>query len=179
MSEHNFVIWMPLLSTLAGAVAAIVGGVATSWYNDRRRDCRETKQVAAALAGELRGFKTLFDVYQVESELVRLQAQTDARFVEILETIPLRGSYFQVFDANAPKIGLLPPGLADSVSVVYVLLRALLVEFPRLEELHKQKMVPEYLAKFYKHLISLTQEARQRTEDLIPELRKYAGLFSG
>jgi hypothetical protein len=165
------------LSTLVGATAAILGGSVTVWINDWRREARDRKQLAASLAGELRGFKTLFDMYQPGVKLRRLETQTDGRFAETLAgVIPLRGVYFQVFDANASKIGLLSPGLADSVSVVYVLLRALSEEFPRLEELHKQRMGPEHLKSFHEQLISLTQEARERTEDVITKLRIYAGL---
>jgi hypothetical protein len=134
------------------------------------------RQLAAALADELSGFKTLFDVYQVEAELARLQSGVESRTAEIVEIIPLRGVHFQVFDANASKIGLLPPGLADGVAVAYVLLRALLEEFSRLDELHKQGMAPQYPIKFYQQVISQTQDVRQRIEDLIPGLREYAGL---
>jgi hypothetical protein len=176
MSEHDFVIWMPLLSTLVGAVAALIAGTATTWWNDRRRDIRERKQVAAALAGELRGFKTLFDVYQVEAELVRLKSQTVSRTSEMVQSIPLRGNYFQVFETNAQHIGLLPTELADSVAVTYVLLRAILEESKRLEEFNRngETRRAEYYEKFYDHLISLVQQARERTESLIPRLRQYS-----
>ncbi len=170
-------LWLSPLSTLAGATAAILGGSITSWINDWRRDARDRKQLAASLAGELRGFKTLFDMYQPGVKLRRLETQTDGRFVETLAgVIPLRGVYFQVFDANASKIGLLSPDLADSVSVVYVLLRALSEEFPRLEEFHKQRMGPENLENFHEQLISLTKEVGERTERVIGNLRIYAGL---
>jgi hypothetical protein len=124
-------------------------------WNDRRRDLREKKQAAAALAGELRGFKTLFDVYQVEAELVRLKSQTDSRTSEMVQSIPLRGIYFQVFENNAQRIGFLPADLADSVAVTYVLLRAILEEFKRLEEFNRdgQTRRVEYYEKFYDHLI--------------------------
>jgi hypothetical protein len=89
-------LWLSPLSTLAGATAAILGGSITSWINDWRRDARDRKQLAASLAGELRGFKTLFDMYQPGVKLRRLETQTDGRFVETLAgVIPLRGVYFK------------------------------------------------------------------------------------
>lgn len=48
-------------------------------------------------------------------------------------------------------------------------------EFQKLEELHKQGMSPQFLEKFYRHVISQTQEARDGIESIIPDLRRYAG----
>ncbi len=102
---------------------------------DRKHRAR---QIASGLAGEVEGLVHICDVQQYANFLRgfadTLESGTAPGGVIKVPVIRVRLHYFQVYEANAGELGLLPPHLARQVGKFYVQAKSVLEDFASLEE---------------------------------------------
>lgn len=128
---------------VGGGLTAILTGAFVNAALNRRRDNRlrdqEARAVAAALRGELASIRiSIADLLPVWKEgerefreiISRLPDESsDSEHVNAAEYARLPPSHVPIFEANAPKLGLLGSNLAGACSVLYTNYRVRAVEF--------------------------------------------------
>lgn len=158
--------WIPLWSTIAGALLAYIPLGIGGWWRARRA----TQSVQAALVAEisymvgiieLRGY--LKDFIKTHEELVNINRrdqtfhqENGTHFTEHSETIKIviPDDYNKIYKAHLDKIGTLPPKVATEVVTFYGLIDSVV-----------QDMKPEGVlscqgyAEQYQEAIHLMQEA--------------------
>lgn len=138
-----------LIGALVGAVGAILGGIAGSWFLSRseaKRHAKEEKEKTRTLLcgfyHEIDGFRALYDTTLGE----KIASPTLTR---LLESFPASGNYFPVYDGNIGDLGSMPQGLSKGdIMTCYTSSKALLdvlrINNALIEHLHQAEMQYRY-----------------------------------
>ena len=108
--------WPPVIQTLIGAVAAVIGGAFAQWFTWQK----ERRALAAAFAGE------------IQCVVEATNFRSARRFIEQGKVLPTKIS-FPIFETNVAKIGFLPADLAGRVAVFYSDLGGVFLDFETLD----------------------------------------------
>lgn len=117
-------IWIPLISALAGGLIAIAG----SWIVEYWRQCRRAKSLALALRGEI---NAIIEIVRIRGYVEMLEAtiaeatQTPSP-MHVTWYIQTKNRYFIAYEENASDLGMLSPGVAEEIARTYALARSFL-----------------------------------------------------
>lgn len=155
--------WEPFALVMVGGVLTTLGGFAAQWYSGRR----ERKSIARAFAGEIGAIAHIVDrrgyIAAIETRIKRAQETGQAQTFRIF----IRRNYFQVFESNNAKLGLLPSGLAQDVVMFYTLCKSIIEDVDLDGPTHASGADSvERLGR----LLGLFNEAMTLGEQLVPKL---------
>ncbi|VVP32105.1 hypothetical protein PS874_04266 [Pseudomonas fluorescens] len=154
---------------LIAFTAAVLVGFGSHFVAEDYRRFRDSKAIAAALAGELRSI--MLSIPELHTSLTRMKDLLDS-----LQPIPLPEMPDQsspMFEANAEKVGLLGVELAGGVAFLYDQIRAFRSSFQLLSR-HHSKMDPSWSSLLVGRCIQLIDSNKLEANNLIENLQKHS-----
>lgn len=126
--------YLPLLGVIVGGVLAVVGGFASTIFVEWRRNNTESRQLAFAFRGELQALSTIANkrgyVEHIQS-LIKTMQQTKQ---PVFARVHVRRDYFNVFNSNVNKIGMLKNPLPELIARFYVQANSILEDLQSYRE---------------------------------------------
>ena len=166
------------LFVLGGVVVGgSIGFFGQAWLQRTDRKHR-ARQIAGGLAGEVEGLVHIGGVHQYANVLrgfaSTLESGTPPGGVIKVPVISVRLHYFDVYEANAGELGLLPPYLARQVAKFYVHAKSVLEDFAWLgESTSLQIDLADRIAKF-RRVATLIDDTTNLGRDLVLQLDAFA-----
>lgn len=127
-------IWIPLISAIAGGAIAIGGNLAIECWRQHRR----AKSLALALRGEIKAIIEVVSIRRYVELLEEGIALVTATQRHMLWHLPAKNRYFMVYEENASDLGLLSPDVTESIARTYALAKSFLDDVTNPEWLNRQ-----------------------------------------
>ncbi len=159
------------------AVGGLVGFFGQAWLQRTERKHR-ARQIAGGLAGEVEGLVHIGDVHQYANFLREsagaLESGAHPDGVIEVPVIRVRLHYFEVYEANAGELGLLPPRLTRQVGKFYVQAKSVLEDFASLGESTSLEIdLADRIANF-RRLATFIDDTTDLGRDLVLQLDAFA-----
>ncbi|WP_191490014.1 hypothetical protein [Pseudomonas sp. FEN] len=154
---------------LVAFTAAVLVGFGSHLVAEDYRRFRDSKAIAAALAGELRSIMlSLPDLYD---SLTKMKGLLDNQQKISLPEMPDRPS--PIFEANAEKVGLLGVELAGEVSFIYDQIGAFRTSFQLLSK-HHTTMDPPWSSLLVGRCIQLIKDNQPKGDPIVEDLKEHS-----
>lgn len=154
---------------LIAFTAAVLVGFGGHFVAEDYRRFRDSKAIAAALAGELRSI--ILSLPELHTSLIGMKDLFDNLQPVSLPEMPDQSS--PMFEANAEKIGLLGVDLAGGVAFLYDQINAFRTSFQLLSK-HHTKMGPHWSGLLVGRCIQLIESNKPEAKTLIENLQKHS-----
>ncbi|MFL6207949.1 MAG: hypothetical protein ACJ74W_03825 [Pyrinomonadaceae bacterium] len=133
-SHQDAVSYMPLLQTLIGGLLTFLGGLSATYLIQRSQRKADRQNLASAFYGEVSALLAIIEkrgyLESIEHDLEHM-----ARTGQIsLTHFKVSRSYFNVYEQNVGKIGLLPAPLPEKIVSFYTFVFAALEDFQDIGE---------------------------------------------
>lgn len=115
-------IWIPLISAIAGGAIAICGNLVL----DHRRQQQRAKSLALALRGEIKAMIEIVEIRRYVELLDEGITLVNTTQQHLLWHIPAKSRYFMVYEENASDLGMLSPDVTESIARTYALAKSFL-----------------------------------------------------
>jgi hypothetical protein len=158
-----------LNAALVGFLGVLVGGYSSNFLSEDYRRFRDSRSLAAALAGELESHGEAVPILKEGLERMGDKALVGEKLNLPEWQIPRS----PLFDENASKIGLLGPELAREVAYVYENLRAFRQNFHQLTK-HHVDMPKEWTHSTIIGCLAMLTRMEPRGRQLIVNLKNHA-----
>lgn len=157
--------WEPFALVMLGGVLTTLGGFAAQWYSARR----ERKSIARAFAGEIGAIAHIVErrgyIPEIKERIKNAKETGQPQTLRIF----IRRNYFQVFESNNVKLGLLPSNHAQDVVKFYTLCKSITEDVDLEGPTHTSGADSvERLGR----LLGLFNEAMTLGEQLVPKLER-------
>ena len=155
----------PLVQVLAGGFLAIIGGFVSQVWSLRQ----ERRSVAHAFAGEIGALLGIIHERQYETHLRQVIEHVRSENKAYEFRVGAKQHYFQVYESNTCKIGLLEHGLAESVTKFYTFIKALLED---VADTAISRPDPKDSLQHLERLLKLLLKTQEIGKDAVDRLRK-------
>ncbi|HQS65447.1 MAG TPA: hypothetical protein PK060_15450 [Polaromonas sp.] len=125
---------LPLWYALFGGLLSVGGSMTLAWFTKKSERKHEAAQLARAFRGEIMGSISIVEVRRYSEVLRQLAAHCRAHNDAALFSLASREDYRAVYRANAGKLGLLPPKIAESIAVLYTHSASVQEDFKTMDE---------------------------------------------
>ncbi|VVO04083.1 hypothetical protein [Pseudomonas fluorescens] len=157
---------------LIAFTSAVLVGFGAHFAAEDYRRFRDSKAIAAALAGELGSI--LLSLPELPAVLSNMKAELDNRQRIALPEMPDQSS--PIFEANAEKIGLLGADFAGRVAFTYDQIRAFRTSFQLLSK-HHTTMDPSWSSLLVGRCLNLVKSNQSKAEMLVDNLKNYSQIW--
>lgn len=163
--------YIPLLQTLVGGLLTFLGGLLGSVIIQQRQRKAERNSLASAFYGEI---QALLKIIERRQYIQRIQeAIKDIRSNrEISFRIKVTRKYFNVYEKNLDKIGILPNPLPEKIVDIYTVMTAILDDLDLIDDESFNKQETEVAALFLAELNSLLKYAVESGQEICKEIKK-------
>jgi len=168
---HNQVtrVLVNVVPFLIGGVMTFLGGHLAVWLEHRR----SRKSLACAIAGEVASILLIIKKRQYLIRLEQMIALQSASVEPLQYKFSVKYNYFEVFQANAGKIGDLPARFAEPVVSFYTIAKALLEDANAPKGLLQRDLSLAILTEQRDLLRELIGLGEQIVQDLTGQLRPH------
>jgi hypothetical protein len=166
---------LPLIGVVIGAVIGGVGSFCGSYCLENSKFKREKRNVALAFAGEIAALRRIVElrhyVQGIENTLQHIR-QTREPFYLFL---PITREYFNVYNQNVSRIGVLDDPLPRLIAVFYTQGNAILEDFHGMTTGALEGRDIDWLIVFYKQLLELLPDTLDVGDEILAEVRRRYG----
>jgi hypothetical protein len=133
MQEITMKDYIPLLQTLAGGFLTFSGGWLGTVITQRRQRKIESKSLASAFHGEI---KALINIIERRRYIQGIQEAITAckSNQKIVLRVRVTRKYFNVYEKNLDKIGILPNPIPEKIVDFYTVMTAILEDLDSINE---------------------------------------------
>jgi hypothetical protein len=163
-----------VLSTVLGALLALLGGIVGTWYAARRRERDERRSLAGAFAGEIQAVVDILERRQYVEGIEALIAEVESSGRPTAVFGRIRGRYFQVYEANAARIGVLRAPLPEKIARFYTQANAFLEDIRDPSEAERLDLSCQESLDLLTEMRELLQELLQTGKECVELARKHA-----
>jgi hypothetical protein len=150
----------PLWPTLFGGFLATAGGIAATWWAKTLEYYAMQRQIASALAGEIKGIMQVVQKRKFVEQLEYFITQSEESGVLYYKIFPVSDSFIAVYEGNIEKLGMLPHPISADVAFLYASVKSVWEDLKTLqrEPLHEWPLGDGL--KFLKELAALTKQTK-------------------
>ena len=166
-----------LMMNFQGLLGVVIGGaiaLASAWGLDWWRQAREARNLAMAFRGEIVALREIVKRRGYLKSLADAIEEIKRTSQPLILHIPVRRQYFNVFDRNVDKIGMLNAPLPELLATFYIQANAALEDMESIREgIFSGDSEP--LAGVYESLHALLEDTLSLGEKIISEIsRQYS-----
>jgi hypothetical protein len=162
-----------LIGTAIGAASGLLGAIITVGWNFRLQSRKERKSIASAFYGEIGALLEIVErrkyIQGIEASLTSIGAEFRSPY-----SFKITRSYFNVYEKNIDKIGLLPNPLPEKVVLLYTIAFSILEDIDSLNKEDFNQWDDSEAKYFLRELLNLFNEAilvGGQVQDLIRKKR--------
>jgi hypothetical protein len=164
--------YMPLIGVVVGGFLAIIGGFASNLFIEHRKDAAISKQLALAFKGELLALANIADkrgyVKHIKS-MIEVMKETQE---PIYAHIHIRREYFNVFNNNVSKLGILKSPLPEKIAKFYVQANSILEDIQSYRDGVLDKADVNSVIASKTELVALMEETFSLAEEIAGDIDK-------
>lgn len=143
--------YLPILQTLVGGFLTFLGGFLGNFLIQQQQRRSERKNLASAFYGEIKALVRIVErrryVQGIKDRIKVLEKGGETKF-----KVRVEQKYFNVYDKNLDKIGILPEPLPEEIVDLYTVMTSILEDLATLNESSIYEGDPEIIIK---HLVEL------------------------
>ncbi len=153
-----------LIGGLAGWIAGFAGSILTPYITERRQRKFERRGLAAALKGEIDALRLIAEKRKYIEEFERqIQELRKPGAQTFKQNINLSEKYFEVYSANAGKIGLLGEDVSNKVAETYTLTKSFLEDVKTIRDPWFTSATEQ--ADYYEQMLQILKSAKTAGEE--------------
>ncbi|MDQ1610321.1 MAG: hypothetical protein QOG00_252 [Pyrinomonadaceae bacterium] len=134
-----------IYQTLIGGGLALIGSLSGTYFSLRYQRRLERINLKSAFYGEVKALLTIVEMRGYDPNLAALLDRVKSTGDDEVLAFNATRKYFQVYEQNVSKIGLLPAPLPEKLALFYSLGTALLEDMDALQSLKKGEVTHEQL----------------------------------
>jgi hypothetical protein len=146
--------YLPLVQTLIGGVLTFLGGLLGSFLIQKQQRRAEQKSLASAFYGEIKALVGIIEKRQyiqgIKTSIHHLKSGRKSPF-----QVRVTRKYFNVYEKNLDKIGILPNPLPEEIVDLYTVMTAILEDLDTINEPEFYKQGNEIAIQYLTELQSL------------------------
>ncbi len=152
-------IYLPLISTLVGGLLTFLGGLTGSYLVQKFQRDADRKNLASAFYGEISALLEITEKRQyiqgVEANLQEIKTTGRTNLMSFAVTL----KYFNVYDQNVGKLGVLLAPLPEKIVSFYTLTFAAIEDFQEIASGKYQNSNAAAIEKMLEELLDICNEA--------------------
>ena len=164
--------YSPLIGVLVGGVLAIIGGLVSNLFVEWRRNVVESKRLAYAFKGELQALSSIARKRRYTEIINYYIAEMEKTRQPLFVNIQVRREYFNVFNSNVSKLGLLKNPLPELLATFYVQSNSILEDLQSYREGTWANASVESIIGSKKELLSLMEDTYALAEVIVKQIDK-------
>jgi hypothetical protein len=162
--------YIPLLQTIVGGFLTFLGGLLGNVLIQQRQRKAERNSLSSAFYGEIQALVKIIERRQYIQGIQR--AINDARSGrEISLRIRVTRKYFNVYEKNLDKIGILPNPLPEKIVNIYTVMTTILEDLDFINDESFNERGSEFAAQFLVELESLLNDAVKSGHEICKEIK--------
>ena len=126
--------FQPLIQVIVGGLLTFMGGVLGPHIIEKLKHNRDAKNLAFAFRGELIAIRTIVNHRNYLGHLTQIIEHVKATNEPFIFKINVRQNYFNVYEKNVDKLGLLPNPLPELISTFYTQAKSVLEDLQSLRD---------------------------------------------
>jgi transcriptional regulator with PAS, ATPase and Fis domain len=161
--------FIPLFQVLLGGLLTFLGGIAGNILIQRSQRQSEKRNIASAFAGEIGALLSIVekrDYTKGIKDIIESIKQTQEKKKFYFKA---RKNYFNIFEKNAEKIGLLDVPLPEKITTFYIQAFAILEDIENEEVLERELNDIIY---FHEELLNLFEETIKLGKEILSIINK-------
>ncbi len=124
--------FQPLIPVIVGGLLTFMGGVLGPHIIEKLKHNRDAKNLAFAFRGELIAIRTIVNHRNYLGHLTEIIEHVKATNEPFIFKVNVRQNYFNVYEKNVDKLGLLPSPLPELISTFYTQAKSVLEDLESL-----------------------------------------------
>ena len=165
-----FTQFQSLISVIVGGVLTFLGGVYGPSLLEKSKHKRDSKSLALAFRGELIAIRKIVNhrnYLEFLTEIINhIKTTNEPRIIKI----NARQNYFNVYEKNVDKLGMLPNPLPELIATFYTQAKSVLEDLETLNEGAYSSANAELMIHFYEELHSLLYQSMELIDDIVQEI---------
>ncbi len=162
--------WFPLICVVVGSVMGGTGAFLGNYFSKLRELKTERKSLAFAFLGEISAIRTIVEKRQYIEFLHKLIEHIKTTGENRIPIIPVQLNYFNVFNANVGKIGLLEAPLSQMIVTFYSQANSILEDLREMREGRLNNYPIQDTLATLTRLLQLFEDTKGLGEKIIQEI---------
>ncbi|MBD2079102.1 hypothetical protein [Leptolyngbya sp. FACHB-17] len=162
--------YIPLFQTVTGGLLTFIGGLLGNILIQQRQRRAEINSLASAFYGEIQALMGIVEKRQyiqgIKDAINDLRAGR-----KIFYQMRVTRKYFNVYEKNLDKIGILPNPLPEKIVELYTVMTAILEDLDILNEPNFYEEDPEIVASHLAELLSLFVYATESGQEVCRQIK--------
>lgn len=163
---------MEIICVMVGGILAIAGGIIGNYMFLISQKNFERDSLKGAFAGEISALISIVKKRKYIENLDQLIKTMKKHQVKLPFYFQVTYNYFNVYEKNVDKIGLLKSPLPELISKVYTQCFSILEDIKQYEKFNIEEIEFEQLIGHYNELLSLFKDNLETGESIIKMIKK-------
>lgn len=169
--------YLPLFQTLIGGLLTFLGGLLGNFLIQHQQRKAEKRSLASAFYGEIQALIRIVERRQYIQEIID-SIDTIESGEKVLYGIRITRKYFNVYEKNLDKIGILPNPLPEEIVDLYTVMTAILEDLDQINETGFYNQEAEIVILYLKELQSLFEYAVESGQRVCKKIKSMKLLVS-
>ncbi len=163
---------MVIVSVIIGGVLAIIGGIVGNYIFLNSQKNLDRKNLEGGFAGEISALMSIVKTRKYIENLEKIIQTIKKRHVKIPFYFQVSYNYFNVYEKNVDKLGLLNQPLPELIAKFYTQCFSILEDIKQMGKLDINAMDEEQLIGHYTELLMLFKDNAKIGEAIIKDIRE-------